>query len=98
MALRKNLPLPSNTVASYHRVAGLFVLDGERTMEVHVESFVDENTRQNREFQPLARSVFRVTGEDFNSLFGSGVPDYPDKPALYTWLKTRPEFSGAVDV
>lgn len=108
MALRKNITLPGNVVASYHRVAGCFILDAERVCEIHVESFRDEDTRratveddQGNErpaWQPIARPVVKISGALFNQVFGAGTPEYPGKADLYAYLKTEPTFAGAVDV
>lgn len=111
MALRKNITLHSNTVAAYHRISGLFVFDAERVMEIHLQSFKDEDTRRETveidnppgavapKWQPAAAPVVKVTGADFTALFGEGVPEYPTKPDLYAWLKASAQslFAGAVD-
>lgn len=106
MALRKNITLPGNVVASYHRISGLFILDSERICEIHLQTYKDEATRDEMtdeetprtKWQPIANPVCKITGAMFNQLFGSGVPEYPSKADLYAYLKTEPQFSGAADV
>ena len=107
MALSKNLRLPSNVLARYHRIAGLQILDAERLCEIHVEHYADEDTRRATTdteagpvpaWRPLATSVARISGALFTQVFGSGVPDYPSKDSLYAYLKTEPQFAGATDV
>lgn len=107
MAIQKNITLPGNVVASYHRISGLFILDGERVCEIHLESYVDEDTRRKTvltpegerpKWEPVAKPVCRLSGALFNAVFGSGVPEYPQKADLYAYLKTEPQFVGAVDV
>lgn len=108
MALKKSIILPSSVGAEYHRIGGMFVHDGERLLEIHVQHYVNEDTRRETEeqpggvvqprWQPLGTTPLRVTGPEFTALFGPGVPDYPDKPALYAFLRTLPQFAGAVDV
>lgn len=103
MALRKNITLPSNVAVAYHRVAGIFIHDRERVMEIHLESYRDEATRRETEERPDPRNpeavvevakwsaaaspVVKVDGADFTALFGAGNPEYPTKPDLYAWLK-----------
>lgn len=108
MALKKLIHLPSSLAVEYHRISALFVHDVERVMEIHLQSFVDEETRREVEelaggatrpkWQPASNPVVSLGGADFTALFGPGVPDYPCKADLYAFLKTRPEFAGAVDV
>ncbi len=107
MALRKNITLPGNVVAAYHRISGVYISDAERLLEVHVQSFRDEETRRETvegdggaispKWAPLVVSPVKVTGPEFTALFGAGVPDYPTKPDLYALLKTLPAFEAAVD-
>lgn len=103
MSLQKKITLDSGVAANYHRISGVFVLDRERLLEIHLESFPDEDTRREMtekgdpRWTPLARPVCRVQGEAFNALFGEGNPEYPHKSDLYAYLKTEPQFVGAVD-
>ncbi len=111
MALRKNIVLPSNFTAAYHRIAGVLIVDSARVMEIHLESYKDEATRRaTREldqpagavapkFQPVANPIVKIDGADFAALFGEGTtPDYPAKATLYAFLKTQAQFAGATDV
>lgn len=109
MALKKLVTLRSGVAAEYHRIAGMLIDDTGRVLEVHVQTYADEDVRREVEqdaggvvrpkWVPLAVNPVRATGADFSALFGAGeTPDYPDKPALYAWLKTLPEFAGAADV
>jgi len=108
MAIRKNITLPGNVVASYHRIAGFFIKDAERVCEIHLESYVDEATRratvENSEGQevakwtPVSLPVCQIRGALFNQVFGAGTPEYPVKADLYAYLKTEPQFVGATDV
>lgn len=110
MALRKSITLPSNLVANYHRIAAVYINDAERLMEIHVQTYKDEETRrETREldggviapaWSPVATSAVKVTGEDFTALFGPGVPEYPQKADLYAWLSASAQsfLAGAVAV
>jgi hypothetical protein len=109
MALRKNITLPANTVASYHRISGILIHDAERVCEIHLESYKDAETRLAVEeteeggeprpkWKPITTGVAQIRGAAFTLLFGPGVPEYPSKADLYAYLKTEPQFAGATDV
>ena len=107
MAIRKNITLPGNVVCQYHRIIGLFIVDREQLCEIHLESYVDEDTRretviidgtERQKWEPVARPVVTLRGALFSAVFGAGVPEYPQKADLYAYLKTEPQFAGAVDV
>jgi len=112
MALRKNITLPSALVVNYHRIAGMFLADRERILEIHLESYKDEATRLETveldnppgavapRFSPAANPVVKISGADFTALFGAGTPEYPAKADLYAYLKTAAGgvLENAVDV
>ena len=101
MALQINLPTAKTRVGvaapqAYARINNLNYDTYSGTVELRVDAYFDNAARTARK-SPVASFRFTGTvGKDLPSLdaaLGAGV-----RGVLYTWLKTKPEFSGAIDV
>lgn len=91
MALNKAIKQPDGVTTNYHRV--LFVqITTNRQNSIAVVSYVDENSRAdeqtNSEATPYKQSVTYETDYSPNMTIESA----------YEYLKTLPEFDGAIDV
>lgn len=90
MALCKEMKQSDGVVTNYHRI--LFVqITTNRQNSIAVLSYVDNNSRedeQTKEIQPYRHSVTYETKYS---------PDMTVESA-YEYLKTLPQFEGAVDV
>lgn len=105
MALKKSIPSNYGPAATYWRISGLQIHDWENVFVVIVSGYADEPTRRavkedgTAKFQPLAPGTFRLTADQLAELFPAGLQsaEWPDKTALYEFLKTLPDFAGAKD-
>lgn len=91
MALYKEIRQSDGVVTKYHRI--LFLTQTvNRQNSIAVLSYVDEDSRNSEMTgelsQPYKKSITYETGYN---------PDMTIETA-YEWLKTLPEFSGAVDI
>lgn len=80
---------------AYARIMSLNFNATDGKVSVHVDIYASEAARQAGKI-PIGGAVYSGTvGIDFPSLDES-IPGI--RAAVYTWLKTLPAFSGAVDV
>lgn len=91
MALEKNIKQADGVTTNYHRI--LFVqITTNRQNSVAVFSYVDNESRESEKgdvtAQPYVKAVTYETAYDPNMTI----------EAAYDYLKTLPEFEGAVDV
>ena len=96
MALRKGIESPYGPDATsvYWTVRSVAEDYDREEISIAVLVHVDKASR-NAGKEPLAVMGFNLTGQDyadFKALTG-GM-----RQSAYTWLKTRPELAGAVDV
>lgn len=91
MALLKEIRQPDGVITNYHRI--LFMTQTvNRQTSIAVLSYVDEETREGEKTniiaQPYQKSVTYETAYDPTMTIATA----------YDYLKTLPEFEGAVDV
>ena len=90
MALYKEIKQSDGVTTNYHRI--LYVMTTiNRQNSIVVLSYVDDESRQSEkaaEMQPYHKSVTYETTYDPNMSIN----------AAYDYLKTLPEFEGAIDV
>jgi len=91
MALYKQIKQTDGVVTNYHRILFLMCTTN-RQNSIAVLSYVDDETRVSEKehvmLQPYVKSVTYETGYDPNMTIEKA----------YQYLKTLPEFEGAVDV
>jgi hypothetical protein len=101
MALQINLPAAKTRVgvaapSAYARINRLTFNTLLGTVELHVDAYLDAAAR--------AANKAPITSYRFTGKVGTDLPSLDQalangvRAALYTWLKTKPEFTGAMDV
>ncbi len=86
MALIKEIELESGVTAGYHN-AEIIKKTDEQKVFVQVHSYLDKQARLDGKV-PLARGSVLILPDEYNS---------PIEDATYAYLKTLPEFNGAID-
>ena len=90
MALQKAIRQEDGVTTSYHRISYIHNTTN-RQSSIAVLSYVDEESRQdeiNNKIQPYRQS------KTFETTYDEGMT--PEK--AYEYLKTLPDFEGAVDI
>lgn len=91
MALDKKIRQDDGVITNYHRILFLMCTTN-RQNSIAVLSYTDYETRENEKigefFQPYSKSITYETEYDPNMTIEKA----------YKYLKTLPEFEGAIDV
>lgn len=90
MALQINYETAKGVVGNYHRITHIVMAknNGNFIADIKLETFVNQTARNNGKNSLEIRKYFM---EDVD-------PDEPLYEQAYTYLKTLPEFDGAIDV
>lgn len=96
MAIIKNIIADNGIPLSYHRIA-LITIDVNNGCTVLVHSYVDANARQQElDYKNGVAEVLTAPYVNFEYHAAEYDPDFSVNKA-YQWLKTLPQFEGALD-
>lgn len=98
MALKKKIKMPNGIELDYHRIA-MVKIDTNQQTTILVHSYLDESGRNYEK----SYAAGEIKGEPTFPFVSAEYMSFAYDEAMsiknaYEWLKTQPQFEGAVDV
>lgn len=98
MALKKKVKMPNGIELEYHRIA-MVKIDTNQQITILLQSYLDESGRNYEKSYAAGEIEGEPTFPFVNSEYISLAYDETmNIKNAYEWLKTQPQFEGAVDV
>lgn len=99
MALQKTIQHPTGATSSYWRVINVSLNYQDNNATVYMAGYINDQTRLDN-LMPLDGRNYSIIGGDFTTYFSITELDKSTNPVeqAYIYIKTLPEFQGAIDV
>lgn len=94
MALQKDLVLATGVVANYHKVSNPEIKTSNGAANVNVKVFLNNQARIANKVECFNKT-YKIPAGTFTSI---NLATTDPRDLVYNYLKTLPEYAGAIDV